>query len=157
MTQRNYARSVHVRTRRHRVSWKGALCSALLILLSCKSNEPSETVIACTTDQTCLDSAELAERLGRCVAEAYCLAGECDGRCVAACQVVDPTLNPCDDGLICNEPSEAEPGATWNCTALPIRCESPSQCPVFRPQPTGSWSCSDGFCRFPGFHYFVED
>lgn len=127
------------------------IVGSLLLPASCGS---SNSDIPCKTRLDCSESTRLSERLGRCVNEAYCIDGACDGACVAPCEVVDANINPCARAdLICNEPAQATPGTTYTCTGLPIPCASSADCPVYLPSEVGTWQCEDGFCAFPNFSY----
>lgn len=124
---------------------------------ACSEPPPDEPPIPCDTSAECAESTQLADRLGRCVAEVYCVSDRCDGECVQPCEVVDPLFNPCEQpGRVCNEPTMADTSGVWHCTAVPITCERVEDCPVYRPADEGSWECADGICQFPGFEYAIK-
>jgi hypothetical protein len=111
---------------------------------------------SCISDTDCFSS-EIASQLGRCFPiEAYCKAGGCVAYCAQPCRTVNSMVSACsDDSLICNDASQA-PEQPF-CTGLPIRCTTVDQCPLYRPIDTQGaqreWTCADGICSYPGWHY----
>lgn len=107
---------------------------------------------ACTVNADCADS-EAAQAIDnvRCTGfEIYCLDGECHGDCGMACTAVRTDINPCPPPSLCNPEFDV-------CKFVPLRCNSPSDCPVYLPPTldggTAAWSCDAGFCSYPDFQY----
>lgn len=125
----------------------GATCLALSPAVGCART-------SCRVDADCIDSDE-ARDVGRCAPQdAVCTGGACSVRCTRPCTVERADTNPCPDGLLCNQSETRRPDQGWAtyCTRGLVRCETPADCPIYRPG-EGAWSCDDGTCRFPGFAY----
>ena len=77
--------------------------------------------------------------------------------CREYCDALRTDINPCQDGQLC-EPSST--GVPTHCTARPIACDSPADCPLFRPPNANDrqaeWACVEGFCQYPGFEYIAQ-
>ncbi len=124
-------------------------------------------MVACTTDSgigpsydggpTCVTSADCADadvNAGRCVPqEKVCENGACAAHCRPTCQLVDPTFNPCREGLICNQSNNrpADGPMPPYCTALPTRCATNEDCPLYLlpdAGPDAAWWCESEVCRY---------
>jgi hypothetical protein len=107
---------------------------------------------ACVTNADCVDSpAAKALANVRCTGwEAYCLSGLCHADCAISCTAVRTDVNPCPNPRFCTP-------SLGVCKIVPIRCQSPSDCPVYLPPlsdgGTASWSCDAGFCAYTGVDY----
>lgn len=125
---------------------------ALIVgLIACESSSSSEEN-ECVVHADCWDS-PIAQDQGRCGPQVACIEGTCDAWCPDLCEVIDPNVNPCPEpGWIC-APIAIGP----RCSPVEVECQTIDDCPDYRPSPEGSWTCEQGICRFPGFHYLYEN
>jgi hypothetical protein len=79
--------------------------------------------------------------------------------CAQPCEVIDPQVNPCRDSrLVCSQSKSGDNSFPY-CASGPLSCTNADDCPIALPpsQTVDSaapvWSCVDGVCEFPGFHY----
>lgn len=150
---------------------KGVLCWGVLLiaarcLLSCAVVASISTVQSCSSDQSNGYRCEVdddcwndpaVEQLGRCRPQVLCRERTCEAWCPEACVIVRADTNPCrDPSHICNEPESSSRNSHWFCTAHEIGCGSVDECPKYKPSLSHQWSCMNGVCRFPGFHYASE-
>lgn len=111
---------------------------------------------ACSIAAECWNTPE-SKSLGRCgPKEVGCVQGECAAACPSTCRMIEDDRNPCvDPARICNE-SPTGPSPAY-CTALPIACTTEVDCPIYRPRDANgqqsTWTCTEGFCRYPGLSY----
>lgn len=136
---------------------RGAVPAALLWVSIALANCSGNSGTACKVPDDCWNTPE-TEKLGRCAPkEVACMQSSCRAACGALCEVVDPNLNPCKNPqLICTQSQNNEVALPF-CAAAPLACDAAEDCPVSLPQTgSGSWSCDNGICRFPGFQYAWE-
>ena len=125
-------------------------------LLMCGGSSPTP----CTAKAECYNSAE-SHALGRCAPrEVACVRGTCRVDCPQLCEAVDPATNPCADSMqICNQSKSGQEDNPY-CASGPIPCTTADDCPLVRPatatDATAVWTCENGTCQFPGFHYGWE-
>lgn len=115
---------------------------------------------ACKVSDDCADSKAARDfRLVRCGSrEIYCRKNVCHAMCAKYCDAFRTDLNPCEDGQLCIPPQD--PRSPTHCTAQPIPCDAPDDCPLFRPLDDAGvqsqWECVDGVCRYPGYEYGAQ-
>lgn len=123
--------------------------SALLITMAACDGDH------CSTDADCAGS-PASQQAGRCGPEVACVESTCRAECAAfVCKVVRQDENPCPNERICTQTAKTV-GDEGRCTNKPISCRSTEDCPLYRPNANGDWSCDEGICRFPGHRYNWE-
>lgn len=79
-----------------------------------------------------------------------------EGRCRVECAKTCIPAGTCGPGAVCETPPGIAPSSVMrSCMKNPIACNDASECPLETPG-EGEWSCTEGFCRFPGFSYAFE-
>jgi hypothetical protein len=129
------------------------VCLLASAQLMCTSRPPSP----CNVKDDCWNTPE-SEELGRCAPrEVACIRGACRVACAEPCEVIDPEVNSCRDSrLVCTQSKSGDNTFPY-CASGPISCTTADECPLSLPQTadggTGTWSCVDSVCQYPGYSY----